>query len=141
MQDLIFPAWPTKAESKDTDMSRELLVAVVEDDASFRMALVESLSELGYGARGFSSAEEFIAEDGDQSCDCLITDIHLTGMNGFELKRLLTRRGSTKPVIMITAQTDPALETKALAFGAMCLLRKPIEADALIGCLERATNI
>jgi FixJ family two-component response regulator len=121
-------------------VSRELLIAVIDDDESFRMALVESLSSLGYGARGFASAEEFIAVDGEASCDCVITDIHMPGMSGFELKRLLAARGSARPVIMVTAHAEQGLEAKAVASGAVCLLRKPFETDTLIDRLERAAN-
>lgn len=122
-------------------MSEELIIAVVEDDESFRIALIESLDSLGYRALGFASAEEFIAANADQSCDCIITDIHMTGISGFELKRLLASRGSTTPVIMITAQAEPSLEARAIACGALCLLRKPFEADTLIECLEKASNV
>jgi FixJ family two-component response regulator len=120
-------------------VSREILVAVIDDDDSFRMALVESLYSLGYSAREFASAEEFFAGDGDDwEYDCVITDIHMPGMSGFDLRRLLTARGSTMPVIMITARAEQGLEAKAVASGAVCLLRKPFETAALIDCLERA---
>ena len=118
-------------------MSRELSIAVVDDDESFRIALVESLSSFGYGAHGFPSAEEFIAR-GEEAYDCLITDIHMPGMSGLDLKRLLADRGYRTPVIMITALAEPDLETSAAAAGVAFLLRKPFEADALIDCLERA---
>ncbi|MGA2894036.1 MAG: response regulator [Xanthobacteraceae bacterium] len=121
-------------------MAEELLVAVVDDDEPFRMALVDSLCSFGYAVRGFASAEEFVAADGDRACDCVITDIHMPGMNGFELKRLLISRNSKVPVIMITARAEPALEVKALATGAVCLLRKPFDSNALIGCLDKALN-
>jgi FixJ family two-component response regulator len=117
------------------------LIAIVEDDESFRRALVVSLTSLGYSARGFASAEQFVAEDGDKSCDCVITDIHMPAMSGFDLKRLLTSRGFTKPVIMITAQKEPALETTATACGAICLLRKPFDDNVLIDLIERALEI
>jgi FixJ family two-component response regulator len=120
---------------------REPLIAVIDDDDSFRMALAESLCSLGYGARGFASAEEFIAGDGEGSCDCVVTDIHMPGMSGLDLKRLLVSRGSKLPVIMITARAEPGLEAKATSSGAVCLLRKPFESSALIGCLERALKI
>ena len=120
-------------------MGREPLIAVIDDDDSFRIALVESLYSLGYGAREFASAEEFLAADG--SCDCVVTDIHMPGMSGLDLKQLLTARGSKMPVIMITARAEPDLEAKAASSGAVCLLRKPFGADALIGCLERALKI
>ena len=119
-------------------MSRAFVISVIDDDESFRIALVESLHSLGYGARGFSSADEFVAGDG--SCDCVITDLQMPGMSGFHLKRLLATRGSTLPVIMITARAEPGLEAKAAATGAVCLLRKPFETDALIDCLERAAK-
>jgi FixJ family two-component response regulator len=117
-------------------VSRELQIAVVDDDESFRTALVESLLSLGYGVSGFASAEDFVA--GDRSCDCVITDIHMPGMSGIDLKRLLGARGSKVPVIMITARTAPDLEARAVNGGAVCLLKKPFETNALIDCLERA---
>ncbi len=119
-------------------MSKELLVAVIDDDEPFRTALVKSLSSLGYGARGFASAEEFVAKNGESFCDCAITDIHMSGMSGFDLKRLLTSRGSELPVIMITARAEPGLEAKAVAAGAVCVLKKPFQSNALIDCLDKA---
>ena len=118
-------------------MSTERLIAVIDDDESFLAALVDSLSSLGYGARGFVSAEEFIAGDGTEPYDCIITDIHLIGMSGFDLVRRLLAHRSNVPVIMITAHGEPELEASAAAIGAVCLLRKPFKADALTYWLER----
>ena len=122
-------------------MSREPLIAVIDDDEPFRTALVESLCSLGYRARGFASAEEFFAASGESTCDCVITDIHMPGMSGLDLQRLLMARDRRVPVIMITARGEPGLEAKAAASGAVCLLRKPFGADALIGCLEKALEV
>jgi FixJ family two-component response regulator len=122
-------------------VSREPLIAVIDDDESFRMALVDSLCSLGYGARGFASAEEFIGWEADASCDCVITDIHMPGMNGLDLGRLLTARPSRVPVIMITARSDAGLDGHAAASGAIGLLRKPFKTASLINCLEKALKI
>src|ERR1700716_2974051 len=73
-------------------VSREPLIAVIDDDEPFRTALVESLCSLGYRARGFASGEEFFAASGESSCDCVITDVHMPGMSGLDLQRLLTTR-------------------------------------------------
>ncbi len=121
-------------------MPNELAIAVIEDDPSFRMALVDSLCSLGYGARGFGSAEDFIADDGEQQCDRIVTDIHMPGMSGLELKRLLAARGSTRPVVMVSGVVDAGLQAAARASGAVCLLQKPFAMDALIHCLERRSN-
>jgi FixJ family two-component response regulator len=115
-------------------------VAVIDDDDPFRAALVESLDSLSYCPRGYASAEEFVAAAGETSCDCIITDIHMAGMSGIDLKRLLSARGSKTPVIMITARSDPELEARVLASGAICLLRKPFESAALLHCLDLALN-
>jgi FixJ family two-component response regulator len=119
-------------------MSKGLIVAVVDDDEPFRMALLNSLDSLGYGARGFASAEEFIDTAKESSVACIITDIHMPGMSGFDFKELLVSRGLKVPVIMITARVGPELEARAKATGAVCLLHKPFETRALIECLDTA---
>jgi FixJ family two-component response regulator len=122
-------------------VSRELLISVIDDDKPFCTALVEALSSLGYGARGYASAEDFIAEGTHASCDCVITDVQMPGMSGIDLKQLLTAQNSKIPVIMITARDEPGLEARATAAGAVCLLRKPFESASLIQCLSKALNI
>jgi FixJ family two-component response regulator len=119
---------------------KETLIAVVDDDQAFREALVESLFSLGYGARGFASAEEFLALNGQDACSCVITDIHMPGMSGLDLKRALTAREKSIPVIMITARKEPNLEATTAADGAVCLLRKPFGTEALLGGLKRALD-
>jgi FixJ family two-component response regulator len=122
-------------------VSKEPLIAVVDDDESFRAALVELLSSTGYAVRGFASAEELVGVGGAGLFGCIITDIHLPGMSGIDLKQLLMSGGYRVPVIMITARADPGLEGRAVSSGAVCLLRKPFEADALIGWLDKALEV
>ncbi|RWO36472.1 MAG: response regulator [Mesorhizobium sp.] len=124
-------------------MSREFLIAVVDDDESFRMALVDSLSSLGYGACGFVSAEDFIAWEAraSYSCSCVIADIHMPGMSGLDLARLLTGRRRGVPVVMVTARSNQGIHDQAAANGATCLLRKPFKTEALIDCIEKALKV
>ena len=119
----------------------EPLIAVIDDDELFRSALAESLRSLGYRAREFASADQFIALDGEGSCGCIVTDIQMPGMSGLDLKRLLALRGSKTPIIMMTARAEPDLEGKVAVSGAICLLRKPFESVDLIACLERALGV
>ena len=121
-------------------MSRDLEIAVIDDDQSFRVALVESLSSLGYGADGYASAEDYIGLIGGKSFDCVVTDIHMPGMSGLDLMKRLAAGGSTTPVVLITARSDTNLEAKAAAAGAACLLRKPFEINDLIECIEGAVK-
>ena len=62
----------------------------------------------------------------------------MPGLSGFDLKRRLNEEGCETPVIMITARLQAHLDADARKIGAICLLRKPFEATALISCLERA---
>ena len=121
-------------------MATDLEIAVIDDDESFRVALVESLSSLGYGADGYASAEDYIRAVGGKSFDCVVTDIHMPGMNGLDLMKRLATQGSTIPVVLITARSDTNLEARAAAAGAACLLRKPFEINNLIACIEGAVR-
>jgi FixJ family two-component response regulator len=112
-------------------------IAVIEDDDSFRLALVELLGSLGLGATGFASAEAFLAAD-PKSNDCVISDIHLPGMSGLELGRHLISGDPALPIIIITAILEQDLDAKAAAASAVCLLIKPFGMDALIECLRKA---
>jgi len=122
-------------------VSGEFIISVIDDDESFRTALVGLLRSLGYEAQGFTSAVEFINSGEEGSFDCIITDFCMSRMSGLDLIQLLTARGSTVPVIMVTGRPEPGLEAKAAAGGAVCLLMKPFEDDALIGYLEQALKI
>jgi FixJ family two-component response regulator len=121
-------------------VSRYLEIAVIDDDQSFRVALVESLSSLGYGADGYASAEDYIGLIGGKSFDCVVTDIHMPGMSGLDLMKRLAAGGSTTPVVLITARSDTNLEAKAAAAGAARLLRKPFDINDLIECIEGAVK-
>ncbi len=113
-------------------------VSIIDDDDSLRGALVSLVRSLGYGAQGFDSAEQFLAAGGAGGCDCIVTDIHMPGLSGIELKQQLAAEHDATPVIMITARSEPALQERARDSGALCLLTKPFEASELIACIERA---
>ena len=121
-------------------MARYLEIAVIDDDELFRVALVESLSSLGYGSSGYASAEDYVRVIGSSPVNCVVTDIHMPGMSGLDLMKHLAALGSTTPVILITARSDANLEAKAAIAGAVCLLRKPFEINDLIGCIEVAVK-
>jgi FixJ family two-component response regulator len=119
---------------------RDLEIAVIDDDQSFRVALVESLASFGYEADGYASAEDYINLAVGKSFNCVVTDIHMPGMSGLDLIQRLTAQGSTTPVVLITAHSDEHLEAKAAAAGAVCLMRKPFEINDLISHIERAVK-
>jgi FixJ family two-component response regulator len=116
------------------------MISIIDDDAAVREMLVSLVRSLGYDALGFDSAEAFLACEDFGRFTCTITDIHMPGMNGFELKERLDERESLVPVIMITAQTEPDLEERARSRGVLGFLRKPLEIELLISCLKAAVG-
>ena len=127
-----------EAAGKDGPVvASEKFVSIVEDDDSLREALVGLLRSLGYAVRAFACAEDYLAV-GDGRCGCLISDIRMPGIGGIEMIARLRAGGYDVPVILITARLDPGVEKQARDGGAICLLRKPFETEALLHCIERA---
>jgi FixJ family two-component response regulator len=121
-------------------VSKDKFIAVIDDDEPFRTALTELLDGMAFSARGFNSADEFIASGNAESCDCIITDIHMPGMSGFDLLRLLRSKSLPTPVILVTANLDPVSEVDAESIGATCLLTKPFDSAVLMTCLDKALS-
>jgi FixJ family two-component response regulator len=119
-------------------LSKPPLVAIVDDDISFRQAATNFIRSLGYVPAAYASAEEFLASERALQSDCLITDLQMPGMTGIELQRNLLARGCRMPIIFITAFVDPKTRGQALAAGAVCFLGKPFNDDTLIACLHEA---
>ena len=114
------------------------LLSVVDDDESVRESLPDLLKEFGFESRAFCSAEEFLSSDSVNRTACLILDIAMPGMTGFDLQRELHLRGRKIPIIFITAQTDGALRARAFEGGAVSFLLKPFSDTALLASVETA---
>lgn len=119
-------------------MSEGFLIAIIDDDESVRSALATLVASFGYGLRAYDSAAGFLASDLVGSCHCVISDISMPGMSGFELTRYLRLKGDSTPVILITARCGPTIIAQAEASGAQSLLKKPFGAKQLIESLKRA---
>ena len=118
--------------------SNERTVAVVDDDASVRVAIRSLLRSLGFRVETFGSAEDVIAFAGLGDVACLIVDVRLPGMTGLDLQRHLAAAGSGTPLVFITAHDDPADRRQAVAGGALAFLRKPFSDGALIDAVRAA---
>ena len=114
------------------------LVSVVDDDESVRESLPDLLTEFGFEARAFSSAQEFLASDCINQTGCLILDIAMPGMTGLDLQRELQLREQKIPIVFITAQADGALRATAFEAGAVDFLLKPFSDTALLASVETA---
>jgi len=114
------------------------VIAIVDDDESFRRATTSFVRSLGYGTAAFDSAEAFLKSDHVSDADCLITDVQMPGMTGIELQDRLIAQGHSLPVIFITAFPEMRARAQALAAGAVGFLAKPFDDRNLITCLNEA---
>ena len=114
------------------------LLSVVDDDESVRESLPDLLGELGFAARFFSSAEEFLLSGCIDQSSCLILDVAMPGMSGPELYQELGRRGQVIPTIFMTGQRNETIRARLLKQGAVELLFKPLNDEALVAAVKRA---
>jgi FixJ family two-component response regulator len=110
-------------------------VGVVDDDASLRSALARALRGCGIRAEVFGSAEEFLERPVRGVANCLVLDIHLGGLSGFDLRDRLMAAGTAPPIIFITGHDDVFAE-RARASGACGCLRKPFDVRDLLTLIE-----
>jgi FixJ family two-component response regulator len=122
-------------------MGIRTLVSVVDDDESVRESLPDLLREFGFAARGFSSAEAFLASDCVGQTRCLILDIVMPGMSGPDLQWELTRRRHAIPIVFLTAHGDETVRLRVLEHGAVECLFKPFSEAALLEALHAALRV
>lgn len=117
------------------------LVAVVDDDESVRESLPDLLREFGFATHSFSSAEQFLTSERLVQTECLILDIAMPGMTGFDLQRELKLRGHSIPIIFISAYKDEVVRRRAFQQGAVEFLFKPFSDTALLQALNTALRV
>ena len=127
-----------KKSSRARALPAQALVSVVDDDESVRESLPDLLRELGFAAKAFASAGEFLMSDSLSTTRCLILDITMPGMSGPELQQELTARGHAIATIFITARADEILRQQLLARGAVDCLFKPFSEQDLKAALDAA---
>jgi len=113
-------------------------IAIVEDDTGMREALQRILRIAGFEARGYVSAEEFLATEPCKSLRCVVLDIHLPGMSGLDLQRRLVTMGRPYPVIFITAHDTASARKEAGELNAVAFLVKPFEGRQLVSAVDTA---
>lgn len=120
------------------DRGRSPVICVIDDDASVRRALQRLLVAQGFTVEVFASAEDFLESDYRTTAACLVVDVHLGGMSGFELHDQLIALGARIPVVFITAHDDAPTRERARQAGAAGYFRKPFDGELLIRAILTA---
>jgi FixJ family two-component response regulator len=114
------------------------LISIVDDDDSLRGSLENLIRSAGFRAEGFSSAEAFLRSNRMHETACLILDVRMPGMSGFELQRLMAAANAHLPITFISAHADDDPRTRALEAGAVAFLYKPSYEEELLSAIDLA---
>lgn len=132
--------WPQRARPATlTAMDgRRGAIAILDDEEPLRRALARLLGAHGHDAECFASGEALLAAIARRRYDCVLLDLFMPGMSGFDVLGALRTSPAPPPVIVVTAHDDPVLDRRAFALGAIECQRKPVTARALLDAIEAA---
>lgn len=114
------------------------VIAVLDDESEMRKALRRLLTSRGYRVEEYERGEDLLAALGSQPMDCLLLDLHMTGINGFDVLEAFRSRQIPVPVIVITAHDEPGTSDRVHALGAKAYLKKPVDRDVLLAAIATA---
>jgi FixJ family two-component response regulator len=132
--------------SRSPDPSRKIadlekdrsLIAIIDDDPSFREALDRLIKSYGFPTASFPSARDFLESDYVSRTSCLISDVQMPVMSGLELQNRLGEMGRTIPIIFVSSFSDDTIQRRALQAGAMGFLGKPVDQGEMLSLIRAA---
>ena len=113
------------------------VVYVIDDDASFRKAVVRLLSSAGLEVETLASASEFLERPVVDRPSCLVLDVRMPGPSGMDLQAALREARRDIPIVFMTGHGDVSTSVRAMKGGAVDFLEKPFRARELLACVQR----
>jgi FixJ family two-component response regulator len=114
------------------------LIAVVDDEETVRTALGRLIRSAGFTVATFASGGDFLRSVRDQCPQCLVMDLHMPQLNGFDVQVALQHARLRIPLVVITGDDTQASRSMALAYGAAAYLRKPVDDAMLMDAIRSA---
>lgn len=119
-------------------IQRQQIVHVVDDDPSFRKSVTSLLRAAGHEVRAYASVSKFMAEGLSKDPGCVLADLKMPGQSGLDLQEALGATHSRIPVIFLTAHGDIPTTVRAMRYGAVDFLTKPVKKERLLDAVNRA---
>ncbi len=113
-------------------------IGVLDDEPEMRKALHRLLTCRGFQVEEYERGEDVLDTLGSHRLDCLLLDLQLEGINGFEVLEAVLARQIHLPVIVITAHDEPGTEERVRGLGAVAYLKKPVDWDTLLASISAA---
>ena len=120
--------------------NKATLLAVVDDDEDVRVALARLVSSAGFAVEAFATGAAFLRSVADHEPDCLVLDLHMPAMSGFDVQGALAVAHAAVPVVVITGHDTPESHARALQLGAKAYLCKPVDDEALLAAIGSAID-
>ena len=115
------------------------VVAVLDDEPEMRKALRRLLVGRGFCVEEYESGADLLVALGSLTPDCLVLDLHMPEMSGFDVMEALDSRSIRLPVVVITAHDEPGTAERVRSLGASAYLKKPVDRAALLSAIESAS--
>jgi len=115
-------------------------IAVVDDEEPVRKAFMRLMRSVGLSVETFASGPEFLKSIETRLPDCVVLDLHMPHMNGFNVQAQLAHKYAALPVIIITGHDLPEARERAMQGGASAFLRKPVLDRTLLDAISAATS-
>jgi len=119
-------------------LSNAPVVGVLDDEPEMRKALRRLLSSRGFRVEEYACGEDLLAALGSHPLECLLLDLHMPGVNGFDVLETFRSRQIRVPVIVITAHDEPGTADRVRSLGASAYLKKPVDRDTLLSAIAAA---
>jgi two-component system, LuxR family, response regulator FixJ len=119
-------------------MAAERFIYVVDDDPAIRRSLERLLDAVGFQVASYATPKAFLDVAGGLLGGCVLLDLRMPEMDGFEVHARLQLINAGLPVIVVTAQGDVQTAVRAMKAGAVDFIEKPYSDDALIAAIESA---
>ena len=114
------------------------LIAIVDDEESVRKALSRLIRAAGFCVETYSSGADFLRAVEQRAPSCVVLDLRMPHVSGFDVQRALQQAASHVPVVIITGDDSPESRADALRQGAKAYLRKPVDDATLIDAIQSA---
>lgn len=113
-------------------------IHIVDDDPSFRTAVIRLLRAANYEVRGYASAGEFLSASADAAPGCVLLDLKMPGASGLDLQQSIANLAEPWPIIFLSGNGDIPASVRAMKAGAVDFLTKPVQREELLQAVERA---
>jgi len=115
-------------------------IFIVDDDESVCRSLKILLTTYDFEVKTFNSAKSFFDNVAHDAPGCLLLDIHMPGLDGWETQKKILASGSKRPVIFISAEKKDDAGERALQVGAVGFLQKPVNGQSLVELISAASK-